>query len=116
MTPPKVESYRFGEVVIDGRRYSRDVIIDPEGVDDKWWREEGHTLAPSDIREVLQSAPDVLIVGCGSAGRMKVLAETEEMLRKVGIEVIAERTGPACETYNRLRESRRVVAALHLTC
>ncbi|MCL4466927.1 MAG: MTH938/NDUFAF3 family protein [Chloroflexi bacterium] len=116
MTAPKIDHYRFGEVIIDGRPYSHDVIVYPEGVDDQWWREEGHSLAPGDIWQVLQAAPEVLIVGRGSAGRMRVREETEEMLRKSGIEVIAELTELACDAYNRLRESKRVVAALHLTC
>jgi len=30
---PKIESYGFGEIVIDGRRYSSDVIVYPERVD-----------------------------------------------------------------------------------
>jgi hypothetical protein len=46
MAAPKIESYRFGEIVIDGRRYSNDVIIYPDRVDGKWWREEGHSLVP----------------------------------------------------------------------
>ena len=47
---------------------------------------------------------------------MKVPPETRQELERAGIEAIVERTARACETYNRLREKRRVVAALHLTC
>lgn len=116
MTSPSVDHYRFGEIVIDGRRYSKDVIIFPEGIDDNWWRAKGHVLLPWDIQQVLQAKPEVLIVGCGNAGRLQVLPETEDVLRGAGIEIIVARTGPACDAYNRLRESKRVVAALHLTC
>ncbi len=116
MAVPKIESYRFGEIVVDGRRYSDDVIIYPDRVDGKWWREEGHSLVPADVWEVLQSPPEILVIGQGSAGRMDVPAETRRRLQAAGIEVIAEPTPRACETYNRLREKRRVVAALHLTC
>jgi len=45
-----------------------------------------------------------------------VPAETLAALRAAGIEVIAEPTGRACKTYNRLRGTRRVVAALHISC
>ena len=116
MTAPKIDSYTFGEIVIDKRRYSNDVIIYPDRVDGRWWREEGHSLAPEDIWEVLQSPPDVLVIGQGSSSRMDVPYETRRKLQGVGIQVIAEPTDQACQTYNRLRGKRRVVAALHLTC
>jgi len=116
MAVPKIERYHFGMIVIDGRLYLRDVIIYPDRVEGKWWREEGHLVAPADVREVLGAPPEVLVIGQGSAGRMEVPAETRQRLRQAGIEVIAERTAQACETYNRLCEKRRVVAALHLTC
>ncbi len=116
MAVPKIESYRFGEIVIDGQRYSNDVIIYPDRVDDTWWRAEGHSLASADLWEVLQSPPEVLVIGLGSAGRMDVPVETRQRLQARGIKVFAAPTASACETYNRLCEQRRVVAALHLTC
>ncbi|PKO21148.1 MAG: hypothetical protein CVU38_16310 [Chloroflexi bacterium HGW-Chloroflexi-1] len=116
MAVPKIDSYHFGMIVIDGRPYLRDVIIYPDRVEGKWWREEGHSVAPADVWEVLQSPPEVLVIGQGSAGRMEVPDETRQRLRQAGIEVIAEPTARACETYHRLCEKRRVVAALHLTC
>ena len=116
MAVPRIESYSFGEIVIDGKHYSNDVIIYPTRVDGHWWREEGHSLAPEDVWEVLQTPPDVLVIGQGNAARMDVPPETQFKLREAGIEVIAEPTERACKTYNRLRTTKCVVAALHLTC
>jgi hypothetical protein len=116
MAIPKIDSYHFGEIVIDRRRYSSDVIIYPDRVDGHWRREEGHSLATTDVWEVLQSPPEVLVIGQGDSGRMDVPDETQRELQEAGIQVIAEPTASACETYNRLRGKRRVVAALHLTC
>ena len=36
---PQIESYSFGEVVIDGKRYRSDVIVFPDRVKPNWWRE-----------------------------------------------------------------------------
>jgi len=116
MAVPRIESYSFGEIVIDGRHYSNDVIIYPNRVDGHWWREEGHSLAPEDIWDVLQAPPDILVIGQGSAALMDVPDETRHKLHEAGIEVIAEPTERACKTYNRLRTRKCVVAALHLTC
>jgi hypothetical protein len=116
MSVPRIESYRFGQIVIDGQRYGNDVIVYPDHVDGRWWREGGHSVAPADVREVMEARPEVLVFGRGAVGRMDVPDKTMQMLEAAGIEVIAEPTGQAWETYNRLREERRVVAALHLTC
>jgi len=116
MAAPRIDSYHFGRIVIDGRAYTHDVIIYPDRVDGKWWRAEGHFVAAADLWDVIQARPEVLVIGQGSVSRMDVPAETRRALEEAGIKVIAEPTGQACETYNRLAAQRRVVAALHLTC
>jgi hypothetical protein len=116
MAAPAIESYAFGRIVIDGRRYLRDLIIYPDRVAEGWRREKGHTLSPADLAEAAAARPEVLIIGQGLFGRVNVPAETWAALRAAGFEVIAEPTWRACRTYNRLRETRRVVAALHLSC
>jgi hypothetical protein len=112
----KIDSYRFGQAVIDGETHRKDVIILPERVIGGWWREEGHVLHPEDLEAVFEAAPEVLVVGQGAYGRMRVAEEAERALRDAGIELIARPTGEAVEVYNRLRDERAVAAALHLTC
>lgn len=114
--PPHIEGCRFGLVVIDGRRYTRDVVILPERVIPDWWREEGHALAVADLRSLLEDLPQVLVVGLGHMARMRVLPETADWLATRGVELVSANTPVACEAYNRLRLERRVAAALHLTC
>lgn len=112
-----IDSYRFGEIVIDGVSYSRDVLILPSGVRGGWWRREGHNLSIEDLAEALRERPEVLVIGTGSLGLMKVPGSLTERLEALGVEVVVQRTGEACETYNRLLQAgRRVSAALHLTC
>jgi len=55
-------------------------------------------------------------VGRGYSGLMEIPSETADHLKAKGIELIAENTGKATELYNKLSKSRKVVAALHLTC
>ena len=111
-----IDSYQFGEIVISGKKYSSDVIIFADKIVDDWWRKTGHELCLEDITEVLKENPEVLVVGCGIPGHMKVLPEVEEIAQAQGIELIVETTDRACETYNKLCYSQRIVAALHLTC
>lgn len=113
---PYIDSYGFGRIVIDGRRYTRDVIISNEGVRDNWWRKEGHMLCKEDIREILDEEPEVFIIGTGAYGVMKVSGEVTELLESRGIEFRIEKTGDACRLYNEISKGENVVAALHLTC
>lgn len=116
MTTPKIENYRFGEIIIDGRRYARDVIIFPDRVRPEWWREEGHSLSLADLEEVLDEPPEVLVIGQGAQGRMDVPRETREALEQAGINVVVAKTGDAVHEYNQICQGQRAVAALHLTC
>lgn len=111
-----IESYRFGSITVQGKTYTRDVILYPDRVQDSWWRERGHELGMEDIEEVLASRPDVLIIGTGASGRMNVSQELQEEIRKKGIRLFVARTGEAVKLYNQLAVTGRTVAALHLTC
>lgn len=111
-----IDSYDFGRIVIDGKRYNSDLIVFPEKVRDGWWRKEGHRLQIEDLKDVLEAKPEVLVVGTGYSGMMTVPPETRRYVESKGIQLIAQKTAEACKTFNRLVKSRKVVAALHLTC
>ena len=111
-----IDSYQFGEIVINGKKYTSDVIIFPDRVRDNWWRKTGHQLRLGDIAEVLTESPEVLVVGTGASGLVEVLPETRQAAQAQGIKLITEPTDKACRTYNQLSQSQRAVAALHLTC
>ncbi|MFQ5888168.1 MAG: Mth938-like domain-containing protein [Candidatus Hydrothermarchaeales archaeon] len=109
-----IDSYDFGHIVIDGKRYHHDVVIFQDKVE-SWWRREGHRLHLEDIEKVIEERPDVLIVGTGYSGLMRVLPEVEEKLNSLGIGLVAEKTKDACQAYNRVKD-KKVIATLHLTC
>ncbi len=117
MGAPKIEGYSFGEIIIDGVKYKSDVVISPAGVFPNWWRLEGLKLQMEDLKEYLSKAVvDVLIVGTGASGLMKVSGEVEKEMKVRGIELIALPTGEACKLYNELRDRKRVMGVFHLTC
>lgn len=116
MKHSKIDSYRFGNITIDGQTYNKDVIIFPDRVMSNWWREQGHSLSMNDLQEVIDAQPKVLIVGTGTFGRMKIPTETLAELQASGVEVIAAKTEKACQFYNQRKDDSGVIAALHLTC
>jgi len=112
-----IESYSFGRMVIDGAVYSNDLLVIGEEIKCGWWRKEGHSLQVSDIKDALDRLqPEVVIVGTGYFGMMKIPKETRSYLEERGIELVAERTEKAYGVFNGLSNSKRVLAGFHLTC
>lgn len=112
-----IDSYRFGEILVNGRSFTSDLIIFADHVDDQWWREDGHIVGLQDLGEVLDSRPQVLVVGRGKLGALKVPPEIEDAIEDAGIQLVHARTEEAIEVYNRISSTgRNVVGAFHLTC
>ena len=109
----KIEHYSFGNIVINGKTYSSDVIIFPERIRSNWRRKEGHRISIDDLIEVLEEKPKKLIVGTGASGMVLVPNEVKEILTEKGIELVILKTEEACQRFN---AEKNVVAALHLTC
>jgi hypothetical protein len=112
----KIEHYFFGKITIEGMTYTSDVIIYPGKVNASWWRKQGHNLEIADLADVLTAQPEVLVVGTGAMGLMKVPEETVSHLESKGIEVHVARTGEAVELFNKLQKDKVAIAAFHLTC
>ena len=111
-----IDTYSFGNIKINGKIYTSDVIIYPDRVYSSWWRKAGHELGVDDLEDVLDQRPDVIVVGSGDPGLMQVLPETEKLIKSRGIKLIVLQTKEACQIYNRLSSPQKVIALLHLTC
>ena len=113
----KITRYEFGHIEVDGREYCSDVIVTREGVQDDWWRKEGHSLAIDDLGAVMEAKPDAVVIGSGFYGRMRVPETTRKFLQDQGIRVEVTKTSEAVVKFNELqKEYASIVAALHLTC
>ena len=113
-----IDSYSFGHMVIDKVSYNKDLIVFDDQVKSNWWRKEGHNLQLDDIKDVLEEVkPEVIIVGKGKFGMMRVSQEVKDYLDAHDIKLYAEPTGKAVKIFNRLiLTGRKVLGAFHLTC
>ena len=112
-----IESFSFGEMVIDGRRITSDLIIYPNGrIQDGWWRSRGHALIQKDIQALVDSKPDIIIVGMGINGLMKPGPGLDKWIRSQGIEFLAASNDKAVAWYNQQIGKSKVGACFHLTC
>ncbi|EPR37552.1 protein of unknown function DUF498 [Desulfovibrio sp. X2] len=115
-----IEAYSFGSMTVDGRVLRRDLLLVGGRVVENWWRGEGHLLTIGDLGAILDAPgplPEVLVVGTGAQGVMRLAKGLAEELGARGMELVAEPTGQAWKTYDSLlRAGRSVAGAFHLTC
>jgi len=112
-----IDSFSFGAMVIEGRHYTSDLIIFPDGrIQDAWWRARGHVLSGGDIVDLVSAEPEVLIAGTGVNGLMKPEKNLGGYLSKRGIEFMAGPNDSAVRWFNDFHKLRRVGACFHLSC
>lgn len=113
----KIESYDFGVIRINGTEYTEDVIVYAEKVKPNWWRKQGHRLDEEDLYDVFDYEPDVLVVGQGASGMLKIPSMTERAVHEKGIKLIAHQTDQAWKDFNeQTQKGYKVAGVFHLTC
>jgi hypothetical protein len=110
----RVDSYFFGEIVVNGEKFTSDIIIFKDKIK-SWWRKEGHRVQLEDLEEIIKEKPEILIIGLGAYSVMKVDESVREFLKEKGIKLIEKSSKEACKLYNEM-EDKNVVLAIHLTC
>ncbi len=116
----KAKLVEFGVLEIEGKRYTRDVVIDGGRIEprrkgpSKALRDRyGHT--PLTAAEAIPWAGARLIVGTGADGALPVDPDVLSEARRRGVTIEAMPTREACRRLAGLR-SRDVYAVLHVTC
>src|SRR5947199_10638957 len=102
----KARLVKFGEIEIEGKRYTHDVVIDggkvrkPKKGPSKQFREKfGHT--PLSAEEEIPWGGKRLIVGTGAYGALPVMNEVRAEAKRRGIELSA---APTPEVWQLLEE------------
>jgi hypothetical protein len=116
----KAKLVTFGEIQINGERYTGDVVIEGGRIrrrrkgPSKALRDRfGHT--PLSVAEDVPWGGKRLIVGTGADGALPVAPEVYEEASRRGIAIEAFPTRDACRLLARLK-GKDVYAVLHVTC
>ncbi|MCP4022436.1 MAG: hypothetical protein GY729_11380 [Desulfobacteraceae bacterium] len=114
----EINSYSFGKMVINNVSVATDFMILPNGrIINNWRRQRGHLLQSSDIKSLIESQPDILVVGTGASGLMQVAQDLLHELETKGITTIIKPCSQAADKFNILVTTRKKVAAcFHLAC
>jgi len=119
-----IEHFEWGRYKINGRVHSadgegvgKDICI-LKGSVREWAARKGHTLKPHMVACVLNAGVEILVIGSGVYGKVKVSKATQRAIKKGGIsKLIIEKTPDACGTYNRLvQEGKHVALLAHGIC
>ena len=112
-----IEIYSFGSMTVMRKKYRNDLKIIGNQIIGDWWRREGHALYAEDIDDILYSAVEILVVGTGAYGSMKVTEDAAKAIEGRGINLVAVPTKEAVSIFNILHtDGKRVAGAFHLTC
>lgn len=111
-----IESYSFGQMVIDGRTFTSDLIIFPGRINGSWWRKSGHNLCLEDLADVFKEELEVLVIGTGFYGLMNVEEKVKILAQSKGITLITEKTKKAVQDFNEFASKKKTIGAFHLTC
>ena len=112
-----IESYNFGSMKVLGENHRNDLKIIDNQIVGNWWRREGHALYAEDIDDILYSSVEMLVVGTGAYGGMRVTQNAAKAIEGRGIKLVAVPTKEAVTIFNSLRAQGKTVAgAFHLTC
>jgi len=64
----------------------------------------------------LEVKPEILIVGTGASGVMRVSDEVKAKMKELGVELIVQNTDRACQEHNKISSQKKTITCLHLTC
>lgn len=116
---PKIESYQPGKIVVEGKIYTRDILISTDGTvknrDDVYLKFVNHMVKQSEINELLKDYPEVIVIGTGEKEKLKLSFRIERLIADMKADLIALPTLKAVEQYNKLvNEGKKAAALFHL--
>ena len=116
-----INGTRFGEIAIDGATYDHDVIIRLSGKVERrrkrLSKEEygtSHVISKAEAKFVFEEGCDLIVVGAGQYGNVRLSPEASAFFEKRKCRVIVEPTPQALHTFN--HSKGRKAALMHVTC
>ena len=111
---PKINSTYFGSIIIDGRKYDHDVIVYWDG--EVRQRPSSHNFTRRELMDVMMKEPEIIVIGTGTAGLMKIDSDVQLKAQMEGIRIVADKSLNAVSEFNKLTRNKRVAAVIHVTC
>ncbi|HYA75105.1 MAG TPA: MTH938/NDUFAF3 family protein [Roseiarcus sp.] len=116
-----IDATEFGSITIDGKTYEHDVIIRLSGKVEKrrkrLSKEEygtSHIISKEEAKFVFEDGCDLLIVGAGQQGNVRLSPEASAYFDKKHCRVLLQPTPEAIRAFNQSPEKK--IGLMHVTC
>jgi hypothetical protein len=116
-----IDATEFGSITIDGKIYEHDVIIRLSGKVEKrrkrLSKEEygtSHIISKEEAKFVFEDGCDLLIVGAGQQGNVRLSPEASAYFDKKHCRVLLQPTPEAIRAFNQSAEKK--IGLMHVTC
>ncbi len=117
-----IDATEFGAITINGKTYGHDVIIRLSGAVEKRRKRlskelygTSHIVSKAEAKFVFEDGCELMIVGAGQDGNVRLSAEASEYFDKKHCQVVLQRTPEAILTFNKSTEKKKA-ALMHVTC
>src|ERR1039458_2058124 len=116
-----IDATEFGSITVDGKTYDNDVIIRLSGKVEKRRKRlskqqygTSHVISKEEAKFVFEDGCDLLIVGAGQEGNVRLSPEASAYFDKKRCRVLLQPTPEALRAFNQSREKK--IALMHVTC
>jgi len=117
----RIERSEFGNITIDGQTYPHDVIISLAGKIKKRKKKlskkeygTSHIISKAEAKSIFEKGCDLLVVGTGQEGQVRLSAEASQYLAKKGCAVVLQPTQEAIRRFN--QSTAKKIGLIHVTC
>jgi len=118
---PKIESTKFGSIVIGGNKYMHDVIIRLDGKVEKRKKKlskkvygTSHKVSLEEAQYVYEKGAELIIFGSGQSGLARLSDEAAEYFKQKGCRVEISATPKAIDAWNQAKG--KTIGLFHVTC
>jgi hypothetical protein len=117
----KIDSISFGSIVVEGKKYRRDVLLLPDGSVKQrkggFWIFGSHNIKREELEELSGAGAEVCVIGTGTNSQAKLSKEAKSFAEQAKLELHILPSRQAAPKFNQLLETGKKAAALiHITC
>jgi hypothetical protein len=118
---PSIDSTQFGSIIIEGHKYTHDILIGLDGQVKKRKKKlskeiygTSHTISLAEAKYIFEEGSNELIIAAGQFGRVHLSPEAEEYFKQKKCLVRILQNRKAIKAWNEAEGS--IIGLFHLTC
>lgn len=118
---PKIDKTKFSSITVSGENYEKDILIRLNGKVEKRKKKlskevygTSHILSLAEAEDVYEKGAELIIIGSGQEGMLKLSDESAGFFEKKGCKVELLPTPEAIQAWNKAKGS--TIGLFHITC